>query len=113
MPSDGIATANSGQKRPADDGFDPLTSPISLKSTPPYDPKKDEQAPHSVTQSKEWATYKNYERQIEQLLTEPPTKFDYKDKFIQGLLDLVNECITDRNPGKIIICLSGPMGMGS
>ena len=111
MPPEGVSSGGAGQKRPADDGFDPLISEINTKATPRYD-SKSEEAPSSVTQSEEWATYKSYEDQIKQLLMEPASKFDYKDKSIQGLVDVVNDRIGGHKSEKIIICLTGAMGMG-
>lgn len=113
MASNDNTSGGLGKKRSADDGYDPLTAPISLKPTPPYDPKVQEQTPHSVAQSKEWATYRDYERQIEDLLTSPPTKFSYNDKYIEGLTELVYERISGRKTEQIVLAFVGPMGPGS
>lgn len=106
-----MAGAVAGQKRPADDGFDPLTSPISLKSTPPYDANQ-EQAPFSVVKSKEYATYKTYEGQIKQLLTEPFKTLQNPDKFLQELKEKIVKRIAGQKQQKIVVCLTGPMGAG-
>ena len=113
MPPDRTTTSISGQKRSADDGFDPFISPLNLKATPPYDIQTQEQSPHAVIQSKEYNTYKSLEQQVEQLLTEPPSKFGYTDKYIQGVLDLVRARIGGRKKQNIILCITGPMGMGA
>ena len=112
MPPDGNTVGVAGKKRSADDGFDPLTAPINWAPAPPYDPKTQEQDPHSVAQSKEWVTYKDCEQQIEQLLTSPPTKFNYDDQYIEGLTALVHERISERNMEQIKLAFVGPMGTG-
>lgn len=84
---------------------------IDLKSTPPYELSQEQNLP-SITQSKDWATYKACENEVEQLFTGPPAKFGYKDKFIQGLLDKVHACISGRKTEDVLLCVQGPMGMG-
>lgn len=111
MSRNEVAVAASGQKRPTDDSFDPLNSPISLKSTPPYDVKK-EQAPFSVSQSKDYAAYKTHEENVKQLLKETLASVQQVDRSLQGLIDTINKRVNGREPQKIVLCLTGPMGTG-
>lgn len=111
MSQNGIVGASRGQKRAHGDAFDPLTSPISLKSTPPYDSTK-EQTPFSVIQSKEYTAFKSHEEHIKRLFTEPFKTVQHIDKFLQGLRDTINERIAGHERERIIVGLTGPMGAG-
>lgn len=111
MPTHSIITGSGGRKRPADDGFDPLTDPVSTKPIPAYDPKK-EQQPYSVIQSKEWKAYKMHEKQIQQLIIETLAQLDCKTKSTREFVESVPDRITGRQSGKVILCFTGPMGTG-
>ncbi|USW49512.1 Putative P-loop containing nucleoside triphosphate hydrolase [Septoria linicola] len=104
-----------GRKRDADIAKDDALpfdlDKIDLRKVPPYGPKS-EQAPRSVTMTKEWQVLEEGRGLIVGLVVGPFTRSEHHTKVTDELVERTQRDLLDPKREDIVVCISGNMGGG-
>ncbi|KAK5120153.1 hypothetical protein LTR85_006634 [Meristemomyces frigidus] len=110
-PTAVMARGNESNERKRTADSMPNEDDVCMQYTPPYDPRT-EVAFRSVTLSADWEAYQKGKSYIHELLTIPFKTSSHRDTFIDGLIEMIDQCILQTVTEEIVVYCTGAMANG-